>query len=212
MKRWYYFALAAVAVAAIIYVYSHWGGQTLGSMFNDDGKSPSGPPGRMRWHTLERPGDGFKVDLPAEEKDRQVPAFNEAGGTEMLRMIEASPTSDITFALAWDDNPPVARVNRTAEHTLNMARDGMLARTDTTIVSESRGFHRDYPSLDVLANNTGGGILNARLVLVDRRLYTLLALYPNASSRREKDVKRFFDSFVPAASGDIPETMPSASQ
>jgi len=48
--------------------------------------------------------------------------------------------------------------------------------------------------------------------MVDRRLYTLMALYPNAASRREKDVKRFFDSFVPEASGGIPETMPSASQ
>ena len=212
MKRWYYFALAAVAVAAIIYVYAHWGGQSLGSMFAADGKNAAGPPGRMRWHTLERPGDGFKVELPADEKDRQVPAFNEAGGTEPVRLLESSPTGDITYALAWEDNPHVARVNRTSEHTLNMARDGMLARTETTIISESRGFHRDYPALDILANNANGGVLNARIVMVDRRLYTLMALYPNAASRREKDVKRFFDSFVPEASGGIPETMPSASQ
>ena len=153
-----------------------------------------------------------RLTCPAEEKDRQVPAFNETGGTEMIRLLEASPTSDITFALAWEDNPPVARVNRTPEHTLNMARDGMLARTETTIVSESRGFHRDYPSLDVLANNSGGGVLSARLVLVDRRLYTLMALYPTAAAHREKDVKRFFDSFVPETPGGIPETMPAATQ
>jgi len=211
VKRWHYLALAAVAVAAVIYVYAHWG-QGLGNLFAADEKQGVEASARMRWRTLERPGDGFKVELPADEKAREVPSYNEAGGTEQVRMLEASPSGDITYALAWQDNPPVARVNLTPEHVLNMARDGMLSRTETTIVSESRGYHRDYPSLDVLASNSSGGVLNARLIMVDRRLYTLMALYPSASTRREKDVKRFFDSFVPEAAGGIPETMPSASQ
>jgi len=207
VKRWYYFALAAAAVAGIIYVYSHWGGQGL--FASDEAPAPGT---RMQWRAVQRPGDGFRVDLPADEKPQDVPAFNDAGGSEPVHMLLANPNGDVTYALAWDDNPPVARVSQSPERTLNMARDGMLARTETTILSESRGFHREYPSLDLLARNTGGGILNARLIMAENRLYLLMALFPSASARRDKDVERFFNSFVPARPTAIPETMPSASQ
>ena len=205
MRRWYYLGLAAAAVAGIIYVYAHWGGQGL---FAAD-VAPA-PGTRMQWRNVERPGDGFKVELPAEEKERDVPAFNEAGGSEPVHMLVASPNGDVTFAVAWEDSPPVARVGQTPDHTLNLARDGMLARTDTTILSESRGFQREYPSLDVLARNASGGILNARLIMAENRLYLLMALFPSVSARRDKDVDRFFNSFVPARPSSIPETMPSA--
>ncbi len=207
MKRWYYFALAAAAVAGIIYVYAHWGGQGLFA----SGEA-SEPGTRMQWRTVARPGDGFKLDLPADEKERDVPAFNDAGGSEPIHMLAANPNGDITFAVAWADNPPVARASQTAERTLNMARDGMLTRTGTTILSESRGVDRDYPSLDLLARNSSGGILNARLVMAENRLYLLMALFPTSSARRDKDVERFFNSFVPARPSTIPETMPTASQ
>ena len=167
---------------------------------------------RVQWHTVERPGDGFKVDLPGEDKDVQVPAYNEAGGSEPVHMLVANPNGDVTYAVTWADNPPVARVSHSIDRTLYMARDGMLARTETTIVSEARGYHRDYPSLDVLARNNSGGILNARLIMAENRLYMLLAMFPSDSARREKDVNRFFDSFVPARPAGIPDTVPSASQ
>lgn len=210
VKRWYYFALAAALVAAIVYVYAHWGGQDLGTVFGvaDADVSTSG---HMQWRTLERPGDSFKVDLPADEKELQVPAFNEQGGSEPVKMLVTNPSGDVTYAVTWEDNPPVARVAQTAERTLNLARDGMLARTETTILSESRGFTHDDPWLDVLARNSGGGILNARIIVAEDRLYILMALFPSSAARREKDVNRFFNSFVPARPTGIPEAMPAAS-
>ena len=210
MKRWYYIALAAAVVAATIFVYSHWGGQGLGSLFAG-GDADTAASVRMQWRTVERPGDGFKVDLPADEKERQVQAFNEQGGSEPVGMLVANPNGDVTYAVTWDDNPPVARAAQTPERTLNLARDGMLARTETTILSESRGFTHDYPSLDVLARNSAGGLLNARIVIVKDRLYILMALFPSSGARQDKDVNRFFNSFVPARPASIPENMPAAS-
>lgn len=127
-------------------------------------------------------------------------------------MLTANPASDITYALTWLDNPPVARVSQSIDRTLYMARDGMLARTETTIVNESRGFHHGFPSLDISARNNAGGTLDARLVLVDDRLYALIAVFPSADARREKDVQRFFNSLVPASPGGIPENVPAAAQ
>ena len=212
MKRWHYLALAAGAAAAGGYLYLQ-GGRALGNLFSSRGaRSMLAASGGPQWHTMGRPGDGFKVDLPGDASETQVPAYNEHGAMESVHMLASKPGSEITYAVTWGDNPPVARVSNSIDRTLNMARDGMLARTETTIVSESRGYHRDFPSLDVLARNNQGGILDARLVLAEDRLYMLIALFPSTNTFREKEVQRFFNSFVPTRPGGIPETVPAASR
>jgi hypothetical protein len=210
----------ALGAAAIIYVYMHWDGLLHGSPFRASASGDtlnSGLPGSIRpakinWQLDERPDEGFKVELPNDPKDLQVPAYNENGGSEQVKMIVASPDADTTFAVTWEDNPPVARVSHTPESTLTRARDGMLARTQTTLVTESRGTQKGDPTLDVAARNAGGGVLNARFIFSGDRLYMLIALFPAESARREQDVNRFFTSFAPARTPGIPETMPSAAQ
>jgi hypothetical protein len=91
-----------------------------------------------------------------------------------------------------------------------MARDGMLSRTQTTLTSETRTTPDGYPARDIAAANAGGGVLNARIIFTGERLYTLMALFPAASARREQDVTRFYKSFEITRSGKIPETVPSA--
>jgi hypothetical protein len=214
VKRWHYIALAAIASAGGIYLYMYGGGQALMNLIagNSANAGAAASSSRLQWHTVERADDGFKVDLPADDKDLQVPAFNETGGAEPVKMVVANPNDDVTYAVTWEDNPPVARVNHSIDRILNMARDGMLARTMTTIISESRGYHRSSPCLDVLARNAAGGILNARLIVVDQRLYVLMALFPSPDSRNERDVKRFFNSLVPSHPSARPEGVPPASQ
>lgn len=212
MKRWHYFALSAAALAGGVYLYLQ-GGAALGGMFSSvSGHAGAFVKGGSSWHRIDRPGDGFKVDMPAAAKDSQAPAYGPSGAPETVHMLTANPASDITYALTWLDNPPVARVSQSIDRTLYMARDGMLARTETTIVNESRGFHHGFPSLDISARNNAGGTLDARLVLVDDRLYALIAVFPSADARREKDVQRFFNSLVPASPGGIPENVPAAAQ
>lgn len=212
MKRWYYFALAAAAVAGAVYLYLQ-SGSALGNVFT----SVPGHVGAMvkaggAWHTIGRPGDGFKVDLPGADKDGQAPAYNETGGTEAVHMLTASPGGDVTYAVTWEDNPPVVRVSHSTDRALYMARDGMLARTETTIINETRGFHRGFPCLDMQARNNAGGTLDARLILADERLYALIAVFPSADARRERDIQRFFKSLIPAQPAGIPEDVPEASQ
>ncbi len=211
MKRWHYLALAAAILAVGVYLYVR-SGTALGSLFSSGlERASAGSATGSQWHAIERPEDGFKIDLPGDFRGIQAPAYDESGGTEPVHMLVASPRSDVTYAVTWEDNPPVARAGHTTDRTLYMARDGMLARTETTIISETRGYHRDYPSLEVLARNNAGGILNARIVMADNRLYMLLALFPSSGARSEPAVNRFFNSLVPARPSSIPETMPAAS-
>jgi hypothetical protein len=215
VKRWHYFALAAAVAAGALYVYTHreslgslthlWGGGTP-----SDSESGRSSPGR--WRTVDRAGDGFKINLPGEVKDLQVPAYNESGGSEPVHMLMATPNGDATFAITWQDNPPVMRIsNHVPERTLNAARDGMLVRTQTTMVSQSLSTPRGSPTMDVLARNAQGGVLNARLICAGNRLYIMMALFNSADAAQDQDVSRFFDSFTPSESAAIPETLPSAS-
>lgn len=211
MKRWQYIAIAAAALlCAGYYAVQHasFNFNTITQLFH---ASPVAKPSSLTWQTVDRPDEGFRIDLPADSKDVEVPAYNESGSSEPVKMIYANPDPEITYAVTWEDNPPVARVNsRLPERTLDMARDGMLARSRTTLVSDQHIISHGYPAREVLARNAGGGVLSARLIYAGERLYTLMALYPSSSSRHEQDVKHFFNSFVPASAGNVPESVPAA--
>jgi len=157
----------------------------------------------MKWQMVSRPDEGFRLEMPADPRDAQVPAFNDTGGSEPVKMLFSSPDGgDTTFAITWSDNPPVARANHgQPEQTLDQARDGMLARTQTTLVNETREMAGGYPACDIRAKNDGGGLLYARLIYMDDRLYTLMALFPSAGARREQDVLHFYNSFTPTGTG-----------
>jgi hypothetical protein len=125
-----------------------------------------------------------------------VLAYTGSGEVEQVEMIEAQVDPDTTYAVAWADNLPVERAaSEDAEKTLDMARDGALGRTRTSLISESRGEIDGHASREFLARNAGGGILNGRLILAGTRLYMPIATFPNIGARHEEDVKAFFESF-----------------
>jgi hypothetical protein len=215
MKRWQVIALVVAVVAVAAYVYYYRGFRPGGSHTSPTGGNAgenggSGHPVQINWQMISRPDDGFKVDLPADPKEVQVQAYNEMGSTEPVKMLFSSPDSDTTYAVTWEDNPPVARVNdRVPDRTLDQARDGMLARTQTTLVSENRLSANGFPGRDIVARNGGGGLLEARLIFMNDRLYTLMALYPSMDARHEQDVVRFYNSFSALRVGpSLPEATP----
>jgi hypothetical protein len=214
VKRWHYIALAGLLVLGVGYVVLHR--QELGltgphAIGADDSRdlieppSPTTRPIAIVWKKVDRTQDGFKVEMPVDVRQIQIPAYNESGGTDTVDMIFSNPDADTTFSVAWADNPPVARVsNRAPDRTLEMARDGAVARTQTTLESESANNTQGFPGRDFVARNSGGGVLNSRLVYAGSRLYMLVAAFPSAYSRRDRDGNRFFNSFTvtsPAGNG-----------
>jgi hypothetical protein len=148
------------------------------------------------WLIVDRAADGFTVEMPGSITETQIPAYNERGGVEPVEMIQAIPGAETTFAVTWADNPPVERAaSENVERTLDMARNGALARTRTTLTGESRSALGVYTARDFSSRNDNGGILKARLILAGRRLYMLIATFPYSNPQREQDVSRFFSSF-----------------
>jgi hypothetical protein len=163
------------------------------------------------WRQVDESSQGFKLEMPGDPKQIVVTADNEAGSTEPISMLQVKPQPDRTFAVAWAEKPPVARMNDLVpEKTLDEARDGALARTATTKISEIRSNPQGFPGRDIEARNVGGGILDARLIYAGSRLYMLIATSPSAAGRNEDDVARFFNSFTIASNTQIPETLPPA--
>lgn len=218
VKRWYYIVLAGLLLASA-YVYLHR--QELGltgprGLLSSDAPSAdlASSASRlplMKWQTIDRSSDGFRVEMPGDIREIQIPAYNEHGGAEQVDLIYATPSAEITYSAAWADNPPVSRANgQISDRVLDMARDDALARTQTNLISESRSSPGGYPTRNFAARNVGGGVMDVQLTYVGHRLYMLIVAFPSTSARREQDVTRFFNSFKLANSGRIPEIMPSA--
>jgi hypothetical protein len=198
--------LSVILVAGLIYVYLHR--QELGlvgprpaaleeTSASSPGQAGQTGPAPIVWEKIDRSSDGFKVEMPTGLQQTQVPAYNEHGGEEPVQMIFSNPNADTTFSVAWADNPPVARINqRSAERTLEMARDDALNRTQTALVNESSTNFDGHPARDFVAQNANGGAMNARLIYAGQRLYMLTAVFPSAGARRDDDVSRFFNSFA----------------
>ena len=210
MKWWHYLVLGGVVAVCIGYLVLHRtelglsGQHPIGA---DDSRDlpPTGPvahPATITWQKVDRSPDGFRVEMPTDVKQIQIPAYRETGETAQVNMIFANPSSDTTFSVVWQDNPPVVgAAPRDPNRTLDDARDGAIARTQTTLVGETKTNTQGYPARTFEARNPGGGVMNVRLIVSGSRLYMLTAAFPSVSARRDKDVARFFNSFTLAQSG-----------
>jgi hypothetical protein len=204
--------LSIILVGGLIYIYLHrqelgLGGSrpatveetatSFAAPAGSAGKTGQAGSAAIVWEKIDRSGDGFTVEMPTGVQQTRVPAYNEQGGEEPVEMILSNPSADTTFSVAWADNPPVARVNqRSAERTLEMARDDALNRTQTALVNESGTTFDGFPARDFAAQNANGGTMNSRLIYAGKRLFMLTAVFPSAAARRDTDVTRFFNSFA----------------
>lgn len=217
MKRLYLYLAGPLLFIIAVYV---WGHRTEFGFLRDwlpsrqaDGLINTGSSPDLAWRPVDETSQGFKIEMPGDPKQVVVQATTETGGTEPISMILVKPDANRTYAIAWAEKPPVARMNDLVpDKTLDQARDGALNKTQTTLVSEIRSSPQGYPGRDVVAHNVGGGILDTRFVYAGTRLYMLIATAPSAAARREQDVTRFFNSFAVAGNTQIPETIPAATQ
>ena len=217
MKRVYLSLAAILFLIGAIYIWEH---RREYSLLRDwlptrqtEGVIDTASTQQMEWRPVDETSQGFKIEMPGDPKRVVVQAVNETGLNEPISLLMVKPDADRTYAIAWADKPPVARMNDLVpDKTLDQARDGTLNRTQTTLVSEIRSNPQGYPGRDVVARNVGGGVLDTRFIYAGSRLYMLIATAPSAAARHEEEVIRFFNSFTIASNTQIPETIPAATQ
>jgi hypothetical protein len=212
--------LSSFAILCLIGLTYVWGHRRDYAFFRQwlptptgDGIVETSSSQKLEWRPVNESSEGFKIEMPGDPRRVVVQANNEAGTTEPISMLLFNPDSQHTYAIAWADKPPVARMNDLVpDKTLDQARDGALNRTQTTSISEIRSTPQGFPGRDIEARNVGGGILDTRFVYAGARLYMLIATAPSAAGRHEQDVSRFFNSFAIASNNQIPETLPPATE
>jgi hypothetical protein len=194
VKRFYILVLGCILVAGGAYIYFHR--QVLGIFHSPTVSAPPIKPITISWSSVDRSREGFKLEMPADTREIEVPAYNESGTAEQVEMIYAYPDPSISFSISWADKPPVMRAAAdNADKTFEDARNGALARTQSVLVSEALSTRQGFPVHDFIGRNQSGGVFNARLMLAERRLYLLMVSFPSAGARRDEDVNHFFDSF-----------------
>jgi hypothetical protein len=209
VKRLAYLILTATVLAAIgycVYFYrvplglvsSVGSGPATDSSSSTLTPSPSTVPyAGTSWQIVERSADGFRVDMPGEPTLSQLPSYTSRGEMEPVNMLQATRAPNETFAVTWADSPPVQRAAKeNAEKTLDLARDGALARTQTRLTAEINTIHLGYPARDFASRSADGGMMQARMILAGSRLYMLIVSFPQASPDRDEEMNRFFNSFT----------------
>ncbi len=217
MKKIVFYVLGVSVVLGAIYLWNQRAEYALLREWlptrNGDGLILAGQGQQLAWRPVDEPSLGFKLEMPGDPKRVTVQATTEAGTTEPINMLLVKSDPDRSYAIAWSDKPPVARMNDLVpDKTLDQARDGALTRTSTTLVTESRNSPQGYPGRDIVAHNVGGGVLDTRFVYAGSRLYMLIAASPSAASRHQDDVIHFFNSFTISSNTPIPETLPAATR
>jgi hypothetical protein len=217
MKRVVQVVAAILVGIGALYLWNHRGEYRILRTWlptrQSEGVIQNGSAKDMEWRPVDETAQGFKVEMPGDPRSVVVQANNETGNLEPVSMLLVKPDSERTYAIAWADKPPVARMNDLVpDKTLDQARDGALSRTNTTPVSEIRSNPQGFPGRDIVAHNVGGGVLDARLIYAGSRMYMLIATAPSVAARHEDEVNRFFNSFAINSNTQIPETIPAATR
>lgn len=193
MKPWHAIVGLGILATAATALYQYRGELGLAPYF----ASPSAGLTYTSWQKSDHTQDGFILALPGTGQQTQIEAKNGVGGTEPVEMIYADPETNVNFSISWADDPPVARANQMdPNRTLEAACVEALTHTQATLDGETKLSVQGFPARDLRASNAQGGVFNARLVLAGGRLYMLMASFPSATARHDKDVARFFNSFT----------------
>jgi hypothetical protein len=154
------------------------------------------------WVTYKSDDGRFSARMPAkaESKAQKVPDY---GGYLDVRSLSADENK-IAYAVYYHD---IARTVTPSE------RDGFLKKQCNGTARSHNGAVRTIKPITVSGNPgreivadlpvEGGGsaVLRARVVLVDKRLYQVIALAPEKQADRS-EIATFLDSFEIIAPGD----------
>jgi len=96
VRRLVYFIVFVVVIVAIAYiVYEHraWLGlSSAGGGVPTDVTNADLQPAHVSWRAVDRTQDGFRIDMPSDASEEQIPAYTANGGAEQMEMLVAMPT------------------------------------------------------------------------------------------------------------------------
>jgi hypothetical protein len=156
-----------------------------------------------RWPRFDSPEGRFSAAFPVEPRSTTTTVSTRAGPVQHHRLT-ATSNEGTAFDVAFDDLPINFVRNRLSRDLLDDARRGMLAETGALLVTERSFDVENMPAREVVATRDGWTI-DARVILVGNRMYTLGVVGRSVKSETER---AFFDSFRFGAASKTRTTAP----
>jgi hypothetical protein len=152
---------------------------------------------RSEWQELALSDAGFTVLMRGQPNYARQPVATPAG--KMEAHLYSSDRPDSYFAVGYSDYPLKLIVGVPPQQVLSGVRDTWVRRIDGKLIMQDSGVKLagKHSGLEFIARGTVNGadtFLQARLYLVDQRLYQLIAL-GRTSELPQGVVNRFLNSF-----------------
>ena len=149
--------------------------------------------GQQPWLRMESKGGRFAVSMPGRPTDSTKHVNASYGPVEVH--ISAVSLGDTAFVVMYSDYPSEYLKAQDSKAILDDARDGAVANTQGTLLSELLITRDGNPGRDIkISVAEGKATSQDRLVLVGRRLYQLIVV-TTVSRSNSPAIERFRDSF-----------------
>jgi hypothetical protein len=144
------------------------------------------------WVPFSSPEGRFAVEFPTPPVRAESPVETPAGPATMHTHTAKGPSA--AYVVAWADYPPEA-LQADLEQMFDQTRAGLVANLRGELVSEEKLEIQGRPGRALTLRVGGAGtVLEARLVLVDERLYQV-AVVNSEGHADTPEAQRFFRSF-----------------
>ena len=140
-----------------------------------------GGDGEDRAQPFESPEGRFRVDFPGRPQRQEQ--TETSTGTPIKIILFTVDSGNTAYSVAFSDLPETA--NATPNQVLDAVPDGSATRVPGKVRSKSMSTFVGSPAIDYVIEGEGeqrGALVNAKAVLVGRRLYIIQAASKNATT------------------------------
>ncbi|MBK8169159.1 MAG: hypothetical protein IPK60_02295 [Sandaracinaceae bacterium] len=152
----------------------------------------------VRWQTFRPDGEEFTLEMPGAPVASQQQTAGERGTVfSKLFMVDAETTLGAGFIVTVTSGGRFAAPNASANEIYDLARDGALAGTHGTLVSEAPVHVSGLPGREVMISMDGGqNQIRERLVFLNHKLYSIVIMAQAAATARLNEIaNHYLDSF-----------------
>ena len=141
------------------------------------------------WLNFESKSGRFGVALPSKPLER--PQF--VGQLKVTKFI-AEDKNEAVYVISHTDYPDAEVKKEVVQKRLDQARDGAVASVSGMMKAEKAIMLDGHPGRDIVIEKAGVVIVRMRIIVVDQRVYQVLALGP-PPVLASKEIAFFLDSF-----------------
>ncbi|PSF31684.1 hypothetical protein C7H19_22360 [Aphanothece hegewaldii CCALA 016] len=147
---------------------------------------------QLKWQKYLFQDGGFSVWMPQAVVQSQETIILNLGTNQLSFNVFANQPKSYRFVAAYSQRLTTEQTANPNE-LLSLVRDGIVAKTDFTLLDDSSTSWKQYPVRELTMQN-GNEIISFKVYLINQQVY-VLAIGQKNTNAISKEVTSFFDSF-----------------